>query len=66
MRRPIIQEEPMQDIAMQDPNAAEPELEEEHPLPVGALIFTLSYLVLLTALWLEVYLQMLNSGGLPQ
>jgi hypothetical protein len=39
---------------------------EEHQLPVGALIITLSYLLLLTMLWVQVYLQMLNSGGIPR
>jgi hypothetical protein len=39
---------------------------EEHPLPKGALVITLSYLVLLTLLWFQVYMQMLNSGGVPR
>jgi hypothetical protein len=39
---------------------------EEHPLPRGALLITLGYLALLTALWLHVYLQLLMSGGIPQ
>ncbi len=44
------------------------ETEEEHgtsELPRGALLITLSYLLLLTALWLQVYLHLLNSGGIP-
>jgi hypothetical protein len=39
---------------------------EEHPLPKGALVITLSYLTLLTVLWLHVYLQLLMSGGIPR
>ncbi|MDZ4721790.1 MAG: hypothetical protein SH847_25280 [Roseiflexaceae bacterium] len=37
---------------------------EEHPQPRGALVIMLSYLLLLTVLWLNVYLQMINSGGI--
>ena len=40
--------------------------EDEHPLPRGALVITLSYLTLLTVLWLHVYLQLLMSGGIPR
>lgn len=39
---------------------------EEHPLPKGALVITLSYLLLLTLLWVQVYMQMLNSGGVSR
>jgi hypothetical protein len=45
----------------------DPEAEHEsHPLPMGALLMILAYLVLLTLLWVQVYLQMLNSGGIPR
>jgi hypothetical protein len=40
--------------------------DEDHPLPKGALVITLSYLTLLTVLWLHVYLQLLMSGGIPR
>jgi hypothetical protein len=46
--------------------AEEGDHDEEHPLPRGALLITLGYLALLTALWLHVYLQMLMSGGIPR
>lgn len=39
---------------------------ESHPLPMGALAMILAYLVLLTLLWVQVYLQMLTSGGIPR
>jgi hypothetical protein len=44
----------------------EEESHESEPLPVGALLMILSYLLLITVLWLQVYLQLLNSGGVPQ
>lgn len=37
-----------------------------HELPRGALLLTLSYLLLLALLWLQVYLKLLLSGGIPQ
>lgn len=40
--------------------------EEAHELPKGALVLTLTYLTLLSMLWLQVYLQLLNSGGVPR
>jgi hypothetical protein len=46
--------------------AVEEEEEEAHELPWGALLITLSYLALLTTLWLQVYLQLLTSGGIPR
>lgn len=42
------------------------EEQEGHELPKGALVLTLTYLVLLTMLWMQVYLQLLNSGGVPR
>lgn len=47
---------------------AEPaeEEHENHELPRGALLLTLSFLLLLTVMWLQVYLQLLNEGGIPR
>ncbi len=58
----------MSDVTAEGQQAgmAEDDGHEEHALPVGALIITLSYLLLLTLLWLQVYLQLLNSGGIQQ
>lgn len=39
---------------------------ETHELPRGALLITLTYLLILTLLWAQVYLQLLNSGGIPR
>jgi hypothetical protein len=55
----------MQDANVHNSAAGEDEDEhEEHPQPKGALVIMLSYLLLLTLLWLNVYLQMVNSGGI--
>jgi hypothetical protein len=35
-------------------------------LPRGALLLTLSFLALLVLLWMQVYLQLLMSGGIPR
>jgi hypothetical protein len=46
-----------------------PPAEEEHDsheLPRGALLLTLSFLLLLTLMWLQVYLQLLSQGGIPR
>ncbi|MEN9938570.1 MAG: hypothetical protein RLZZ387_5149 [Chloroflexota bacterium] len=49
------------------PSAHEPEDEHEaHLLPKGALVMMLAYLALLTLLWVQVYLQLLTSGGIPR
>jgi hypothetical protein len=36
----------------------------DHGLPVGALIFILSFLAIITVLWVQVYLMLLSRGGL--
>ncbi|HWQ13061.1 MAG TPA: hypothetical protein VNL77_09685 [Roseiflexaceae bacterium] len=57
----------MADEARQDGETPEQEEEhEEHPLPKGALVMTLAFLVLITLLWTQVYLQLLTSGGIPR
>jgi cytoskeletal protein RodZ len=49
------------------PEAAPAEEEHDsHELPRGALLLTLSFLLLLTLMWLQVYLQLLNEGGIPR
>lgn len=51
------------------PSLAQPAAEEEHEPhepPRGALLITIGYLVLITALWIEVYLQLLSNGGVPR
>lgn len=48
------------------PAQVQPVAEEEHEAhepPRGALLITCGYLVLIVALWLEVYLQLLSNGG---
>ncbi len=50
-----------------EPRAAGVEEEHEaHEPPRGALLITCAYLVLITALWIEVYLQLVTSGGVPR
>ena len=39
---------------------------ETHEHPRGALVITIFYLLLLVVLWVNVYLQLLSSGGIPQ
>jgi hypothetical protein len=39
---------------------------DSHELPRGALLLTLSFLLLLTLMWLQVYLQLLSEGGIPR
>lgn len=46
------------------PEAAEEH--EEHEPPRGALLITLTYLLVLTMLWLQVYFILLERGGIPQ
>ncbi|MFQ3630918.1 hypothetical protein [Roseiflexus sp.] len=36
---------------------------ENHELPRGALLITLTYLAILAGLWIQVYLQLLANGG---
>jgi hypothetical protein len=48
-------------------STAEAEDEHEaHEPPRGALLITCGYLVLICALWLEVYLQLISNGGVPR
>lgn len=47
------------------PAAAEEEHESHEP-PRGALLITCGYLVLICALWLQVYLQLISNGGVPR
>jgi hypothetical protein len=55
----------MQEVNVHTTAASEAEDDhEEHPQPRGALVLILGYLLLLTILWLNVYLQMINSGGI--
>lgn len=61
-----MQEARKEELVSQDIEHDDDEHEEDHPLPKGALIITLAYLAMLTALWVQVYLQMLNSGGIPR
>jgi hypothetical protein len=54
-------------ITPDDPRALGAEEEHEaHEPPRGALLITCGYLVLITALWIEVYLQLLSNGGVPR
>jgi hypothetical protein len=53
-------------VATEDVDLHDEEEHASHPLPVGALVIMLSYLLMLSALWVQVYLQMLNSGGVPR
>jgi hypothetical protein len=39
---------------------------DSHELPRGALLLTLGFLLLLTVMWLQVYLQLLMEGGIPR
>lgn len=40
--------------------------EHDHPLPKGTLLMILGYLVLITALWVQIYFMLLSSGGIPR
>jgi len=42
------------------------EAHEVHEHPRGALVLTIFYLLLLIVLWVNVYMQLLSSGGIPQ
>jgi cytoskeletal protein RodZ len=37
-----------------------------HEPPRGALLITILFLVALTMLWVQVYLQLLTEGGIPR
>lgn len=39
---------------------------EAHELPRGALVMTLAFLVLITVLWIQIYVMLLTSGGIPR
>jgi hypothetical protein len=39
---------------------------ESHEPPRGALLITCGYLVLICALWLQVYLSLISNGGVPR
>ncbi|ACL25828.1 MULTISPECIES: hypothetical protein [Chloroflexus] len=39
--------------------------EEDHEPPRGALMITLGFLLALSILWMQVYLTLLNNGGIP-
>jgi cytoskeletal protein RodZ len=41
------------------------EHEDEHEPPRGALLITLGFLLALSILWMQVYLTLLNNGGIP-
>jgi hypothetical protein len=57
----------MSDEARDEAQQAEHEAEhEDHPLPKGALVMMIAFLVLITLLWTQVYLQLLMSGGIPR
>lgn len=47
------------------PAEAEDEHDEHEP-PRGALVITCGYLLVICVLWLEVYLQLVSSGGVPR
>ncbi|GAB4442024.1 MAG: hypothetical protein OHK0015_40040 [Chloroflexi bacterium OHK40] len=51
-----------------DPTTPAPgdEEHEPHEPPRGALLITIGYLALVTALWMQVYLQLLSNGGIPR
>lgn len=46
--------------------ASSEEEHESHEPPRGALLITCGYLVLICALWLQVYLQLISNGGVPR
>ena len=48
------------------PSETDGEVQESHEPPRGALLITCGYLVLICALWLQVYLQLISNGGVPR
>lgn len=46
--------------------AVEEEEHETHEPPRAALLLTFGYLLVIVALWLQVYLQLLSNGGVPR
>jgi hypothetical protein len=49
-----------------EPDPTTEDEHDNHELPRGALLLTLSFLLLLTVMWLQVYLQLLMNGGIPR
>ncbi|MEF3275225.1 MAG: hypothetical protein K6356_12650 [Chloroflexus sp.] len=41
------------------------EHDDDHEPPRGALFITLGFLLALSILWMQVYLTLLNNGGIP-
>jgi hypothetical protein len=46
--------------------AADDDHDDDHEPPRGALLITIGYLLILTTLWMQVYLTLLSNGGIPQ
>lgn len=40
--------------------------DDDDQLPWGALIMTLLFLVMLSALWIQLYLDLMTRGSIPQ
>lgn len=45
--------------------AVEAEEHEPHEPPRGTLLIMIGYLLVTVTLWMQVYLTLLNNGGLP-
>lgn len=41
------------------------EHDDDHEPPRGALMITFGFLLALSILWMQVYLTLLNNGGIP-
>lgn len=39
---------------------------DDYGVPKGALLLTIAYLLLVTVLWANIYLELIHRGGLPQ
>jgi hypothetical protein len=48
-----------------EPKGPQSDHEDEHEPPRGALLITLGFLLALSILWMQVYLTLLNNGGIP-
>lgn len=46
--------------------ATDDDHDDDHEPPRGALLITIGYLLILTTLWMQVYLTLLSNGGIPQ
>jgi hypothetical protein len=44
---------------------SEDEHDDDHEPPRGALMIMLGFLLALSILWMQVYLTLLNNGGIP-